>query len=147
VGSPRELSVQADLFLGTLVAIAAFVAWRRRLGRELIRAAGAVATTVVVMAAMVFIGLALAWLRRVPGPWLTVDAVLTTVVLMLSHRALRPPPIRWRRPIRYKDVYIIAGVLLALVGMLGAWQRSWLVNVIEVQHVLAQAITSAGGSP
>jgi hypothetical protein len=147
VGSPRELGVRADLFLGTLVAIAAYAAWRRRLGWELIRAAGVVPTSIVVMAVMVFAGLAMAWLRVVPGPWLTVDALLTTVVLMLSHGALRPPRLRLRRPIRYKDVYIIAGIMLALVGLFGAWQRSWLVNVIEVQHVLAQAITSAGGLP
>jgi hypothetical protein len=152
-GPTRDLPPWAELGLGVLLGVVlGFGAVRLtalRGGRTAVttfaRAAGPVGTCVVCLSVFLFVGMAVLGARVIPGP-LTLAGLLTTTLLISLFWARPQLSAAWRRrrPVPL-DLYVLAGIALALLGLGVAFQAAHQRQVTDVQHVLDQALMLGGG--
>jgi hypothetical protein len=140
------LGAVGDYLLGVGAAGLLF-AGRRRLRplASLAREAGILGTGFAAISVTVIIGAALFGLRCIPGPWFSVGALGTAVLIGIEvqwrGRAWRTA-LAARLPfIRHLDAAILLGILAALAGVALALRTMWNVDVTQVYDLLTMAST------
>jgi hypothetical protein len=128
-----------DAILGT-IAVLLVLLIRRRLEwmKSAAQEIAVLGTILAVIAITIFVGAALFGLRLMPGPYFTLGAVATSVVIFAVRRqrngGLRVvPPLRFSRA---PDPLILVGVVTGSAGLIIALYAAWITDVVDVNAIL-----------
>ena len=146
-GTARHLPPLVDLGLGMFIGAAVFAARRRLLAflTTILDDAGGTGLGVTVLASMVVLGFLVLGTGVLPGPLVTMGALLAVAVLIfvgLARGRLEPPRLltRWQlQPL------VMIGLVLGAAGLFTAYKSLWTAQVYDAAQILA-TLTSGGAS-
>ncbi len=145
-GSPHRLPPLVDLGLGMLIGGGLFAGRRAVVGffTTVLDDAGGTGLGVTVLASTVVLGFPILGTGILPGPLVTMGALLAVAVLVfvgLARGRFEPPRLltRWQlQPL------VMVGLVLAAAGLFTAYKSLWTVQVYDPAAILASL--SSGGS-
>ena len=146
-GTPRHLPPLVDLVLGFVIGAGLFAARRSVVAfvTSIVDDAGGTGLGVTVLASMVILGFLVLGTGMLPGPLVTMGALLAVAVLIfvgLARGRLDAPRLltRWQlQPL------VVAGVVLGAAGLFVAYKSLWTAQVYDATQILL-SLSSGGPS-
>jgi hypothetical protein len=127
-----------DAILGAVVSLLILLArrpleWAKSTARDI----GVLGTTLAVIATTIFIGGALLGLRLMPGPYFTLGAVATSIVIRAVQRRMDGLRLVPYLPFPNRlDPLVLLGFVIGAAGLTIALRVAWITDVADVNAIL-----------